>query len=340
MKIESFGTLSCGQKTNLYTISCGELSARISDYGATLVQLWVPDKAGNAADVILGYDDAHGYEIGDSFQGAIVGRNANRIHNASFVLGGKTYTLTPNEAPNNLHSGLNFFSKRMWKVEEYKENLIRLSLESPNGDQGYPGNAHIQVTYTMENDGLKITYDAICDQDTVFNLTNHSYFNLAGNGHPELAMDQELILPARVYTVADSASIPTGEMRSVEGTPMDFRTAKPIGRDIDADYDSLNLQGGYDHNYEVFCNPCAILSDPHSGRSMAVVTDCPGIQFYAGNYLKKDEEKGKNGVIYFKRGGVCLETQYYPDSLNHPQWAQPVTKAGEKYHSVTRYLFK
>ena len=339
MNKQSFGTLSNGQEVTLYTISYGKISAQIADYGATLVNLWVPDKDGNLADVILGYDDARGYEAGGSFQGAIVGRNANRIGNANFVLGGTTYTLTPNEAPNNLHSGTDFFNKRMWQVEEYNGNLIRLSLESPNGDQGYPGNARIQVTYSMEKEGLKIAYDAICDQDTVFNMTNHSYFNLAGNQNPHLAMEQELIMPARVYTVADSESIPTGEMRSVEGTPMDFRTRKPIGRDIDVDYDSLNLQGGYDHNFEVFCNPCAILSDPHSGRTMAVVTDCPGIQFYAGNYLANNVELGKNGVIYPKRGGVCLETQYYPNAVNNPDWKQPFTKAGEKYHSVTWYLF-
>lgn len=338
MTKKSFGTLSNGQKTAIYTISCGKLSADITDYGATLVRLWVPDKNGELADVILGYQDAKGYEKGDTFQGAIVGRSANRISSAAFVMNGTTHTLTPNEGQNNLHSGPDFFSKRMWTVEEVTENAIRLSLRSPNGDQGYPGNARIQVTYTMEADGLTIAYDAVSDMDTVFNLTNHSYFNLAGHDCPRRAMEQELILPARTYTVADDKSIPTGEMRAVEGTPMDFRSPKPIGRDIDMDYEALNLQGGYDHNYEVFCNPCAILSDPQTGRTMAVVTDCPGIQFYAGNYIVK--EKGKDGITYTKRSGICLETQYYPDSINHPEWAQPVTRAGERYHSVTRYLFK
>lgn len=151
-------------------------------------------------------------------------------------------------------------------------------------------------------------------------------------------MEQELTLPARCYTVADANSIPTGEMRPVEGTPMDFRSPKPIGRDINMDYEALNLQGGYDHNYEVFCNPCAILTDPKTGRSMAVYTDLPGIQVYACNYIEK--ENGKDGITYTKRSGICLETQYYPDSVNHPEWEQPITKAGELYRTVTRYLFK
>ena len=335
---KSFGTLSNGQEATIYTISCGKFSAEITDYGATLVRLWVPDKNGELADIILGYPDARGYELGDTFQGAIVGRNANRISSAAFVMNGTTHTLPRNEGQNNLHSGPDFFSKRMWTVEEVTENSIRLYLYSPNGDQGYPGNARIRVTYTMESDGLKIAYDAVSDMDTVFNLTNHSSFNMAGHDHPERSMEQELMMPARTYTVADDKSIPTGEMRSVAGTPMDFRAPKPIGRDIDMDYEALNLQGGFDHNFEVFCNPCAILSDPKSGRTMAVVTDLPGIQFYAGNYIVK--ENGKDGMIYTKRSGICLETQFYPDSVNHPEWAQPITKAGERYHSVTRYLFK
>jgi aldose 1-epimerase len=168
-------------------------------------------------------------------------------------------------------------------------------------------------------------------------MTNHSYFNLAGHDKPEGAMAQKLTLPARFYTVADAQSIPTGENRSVSGTPMDFRKAKAIGRDIGDNYEALNLQGGYDHNFEVFCNPCAIVEEPESGRSMAVYTDCPGVQFYAGNYLQG--EIGKDGVSYPKRSGICLETQYYPDSINHPEWPQPFVKAGQKYHSETEYRF-
>ena len=184
--------------------------------------------------------------------------------------------------------------------------------------------------------GLHIVYDGTCDQDTVFNLTNHSYFNLRGHQHTEAAMEQLLTLPGRFFNPDDAESIPTGEKRSVEGTPMDFRVPKPIGRDLHQDYECLNLQSGYDHNWEVFCNPCAQLADPVSGRSMAVYTDCPGIQFYSGNYL---DEQGKDGVYYGKNTGVALETQFYPDALHHPDWPQPITKAGERYHSETVYRF-
>ena len=337
MEKKSFGKLPSGEKTTLYTISQGKVTAQITDYGATLVRLWVPDKAGEPADVVLGYKDAKGYAGDTVFFGATVGRNSNRIKGSAVVLGNTTYAMTPNEGCNNLHSGPDFYSKRMWQVEKYTDNSITFRLESPHGDQGLPGNAIIRVTYTVEGFDLKIAYDAVSDRDTVFNMTNHSYFNLAGHDKPERAMEQELILPARVYTVADSESIPTGKMRSVEGTPMDFRTPKTIGRDIDQDYEALNLQGGYDHNFEVYTAPCAILTDPVSGRSMAISTDCPGVQFYAGNFLAG--QKGKDGVVYGKRSGICLETQFYPDAIHNPQWAQPVTKAGEKYHSETTYSF-
>ena len=286
--------------------------------------------------MVLGYDDCNGYREGDACLGATVGRNANRLKDACFVLNGRTYALTPNENGNNLHSGPEFFSKRMWQVLSHTENALVLELNSPSGDQGFPGNARIRVSYTLEPGALRIAYNAVCDKDTVFNMTNHSYFNLAGHEKTGAAMDQVLILPGRFFNPDDPQNIPTGELRKVEGTPMDFRTPKPIGRDIDLDYEPLVLQGGYDHNWEVFCNPCAILSDPVSGRTMAVSTDCPGIQFYAGNFL---DETGKGGVYYGKRSGVALETQFYPDALHHPDWPQPITRAGEKYHSQTVYRF-
>ena len=266
-----------------------------------------------------------------------MGRNANRIQGAAFRLNGKEYTMTPNENGNNLHSGPDYYFHRMWKVVSCTDSAITLELNSPHGDQGFPGNAVIRVTYSLDADhGLHIAYNAVCDQDTVFNLTNHSYFNLRGHEHPEAAMDQLLTLPGRFFNPDDAEAIPTGEKRSVEGTPMDFRVPKPIGQDLGADYECLKLQGGYDHNWEVFCNPCAQLHDPVSGRSMAVYTDCPGIQFYAGNFL---DEQGKGGVYYGKNTGVALETQYYPDALHHPDWPQPITKAGERYHSETVYRF-
>ena len=335
---EKFGILPTGEEAHLYTISCGGLTAAVSDYGATLVKLLVPDRNGVLADVVLGYDDCNGYRTANgAFLGATVGRNANRLKNACFVLNNKTWTLTPNDGNNNLHSGPDSFNLRMWKVLSHNADSITLELNSPHGDQGFPGNAVIRVTYSLDNEGsLHIVYDAVSDQDTVFNLTNHSYFNLAGEDRQEAAMAQLLTIPGRYFTPDDAESIPTGEVRSVAGTPMDFRSPKPIGRDIEEDYDALHLQGGYDHNWEVFCNPCAILQDVPSGRTMAVYTDCPGIQFYAGNYLN---EVGKNGIPYKKRSGIALETQFWPDSLHHPEWAQPITRAGEKYHSETVYRF-
>lgn len=336
---KTFGAPVGGQQAFLYTISCGGITAQISDFGATLVRLYVPDQDGVLADVVLGFDEPAEYVKSTTFLGTVVGRNANRVKDGTFTLNDRRYRMTPNEGANNLHSGPDYYKDRLWTVEHVDGCSIRLSLNSPDGDQGFPGNALIHVTYTLEPGGvLRITYDGICDKDTVFNLTNHSYFNLAGHEKPEEAMDQLLTMPARFFTPDDAESIPTGEKRSVEGTPMDFRVPKPIGRDIDADYDALNLQGGYDHNFEVFTDPCAILTDPVSGRSMAVSTDCPGIQFYSGNFLKG--EQGKDGVSYCCRGGICLETQFYPDSLNHPEWLQPITKAGKRYHSETRYIFK
>lgn len=334
---ESFGYLPTGEECSLYTISCGGLTASVTDLGASLVRLLVPDSQGNLADVVLGYDSCDGYLHCSGYIGATVGRCANRIKGSSFVLGRKTYFLTPNEGRNNLHSGPDPYSTRLWKVIQHSDDAITLELRSPNGDQGFPGNAIIRLTYRLDSSGgLHLLYDTVSDQDTVFNLTNHSYFNLSGHSRTDRAMEQLLSLPGRFFTPADAESIPTGEKRSVEGTPMDFRVPKPIGRDIGADYEPLHLQSGYDHNWEVFCNPCAQLYDPESGRAMSVSTDCPGIQFYAGNYLDTD---GKGGVHYGRRSGIALETQFYPDSLHHPEWPQPITRAGERYHSETIYRF-
>ena len=334
-----FGALKDGQKASLYEISWGDVKARISDYGATLVSVFVPDGQGHMVDVVLGFDSVERYENNGAFFGAIVGRNANRIGKGTFSIGEKKVQMPINNNSNNLHSGPNSFGHRMWTAEKHTVDSIRFSLFSPDGDQGIPGNAQVSVTYTLENPGaLRITYDAVSDKDTIFNMTNHAYFNMAGQEHPEKAMDQLLMLTARFYNVADAESIPTGELGPVEGTPMDFRVPKPIGRDLQEDYPCFCLQKGYDHNFEAYADPCAILTDPESGRSMSVSTDCPGIQFYSGNFM--DGQIGKGGVAYTYRGGVALETQYYPDSVNHPEWPQPFYKAGEPYHSETVYTFK
>ncbi len=325
---EFFGNLPNGTIAQLYTISCGPLTAKVTNYGATLVNLLVPDSNGTVADVVLGYEDVTGYAQGHSYLGATIGRNANRIKNACFVLDNKTWTLPSFMGPHSLHSGPDCFHKRLWETEQATDHSITFRLFSPHGDQGFPGNAQVRVTYTLNYpSSLTVSYDAVCDRVSVFNMTNHSYFNLAGHHRPEQAMDQTLMLPARRYTQCNWMNIPTGQLRPVDGTPLDFRIPKPIGQDI------RGFFRGYDHNFEVFCAPCAILRDPHSGRTMSVTTDCPGIQIYTPGELR---DVGKGGIRYGKRPAVCLETQFWPDAVNHPEWVQPFTK---DYHSTTCFQF-
>lgn len=333
---KSFGTLPSGEKATLYTIQSGNITAMVTDFGATLVRLYVPAKDGAVTDVVLGYDDVNSYATRGGHLGATVGRNANRIGNARFSLNGKEFKLGANDRKNNLHSGPDCYDYRIWHVAEHKNDEITFSIDSPDGDQGYPGNAKISITYKLADNGLKLIYNGICDQDTVFNMTNHSYFNLSGHNKPELAMTQTLQLACPRFTVADNESIPTGELRVVDGSPMDFRTAKPIGQDINQEYEPLILQQGYDHNFEISSQPCAILYSAESGITMEVYTDCPGVQFYSGNYLNNP---GKGGIHYNRRGGICLETQYFPDSVNHPEWKQPFVAANTPYHSETEYRF-
>lgn len=334
-----FGLLPSGEQAFLYTIENSRIRAALSDFGATLVSLWIPDKNGNPADVVLGRESVEDYACDSSCMGAVVGRNANRIAGAEFSIDGRHYKLPANDGKNSLHSLPDGYSHRLWQVAEHRSDRIVFTLESPHLDQGFPGNAHIRVTYALEGPSLSITYQAISDMDTIFNLTNHSFFNLAGQEKPELAMAQVLTLPARTFAPSDEFYIPTGENRSVIDTPMDFREGKPIGRDINTSYECLQLQGGYDHTFEVFTEPCAILHDPTSGRTMSIVTDCPGVHLYTGNFLH-DGEPGKNGATYTTRGGICLETHFYPDAIHKPHWKQPVTKAGTPYHSVTRFIFR
>lgn len=338
MTKRSFGILPSGKEASLYTIQNNRITACISDFGATLVNLWVPDKAGNLADVVLGHDCVADY-VGDATcMGATVGRNANRIGDASFSIGDQTYQLIANDGKNSLHSLPDGYNQRLWVVSEHRHNQIQFTLESPHLDQGFPGNATVRVTYTIEPPAtLCITYDAICDRDTLFNLTNHSFFNLAGHDRFGAAIDQVLTLPAKTFVPSNAQSIPLGEERSVENTPMDFRTGKPVSRDIGADYECLKLQGGYDHTFEVTELPCAILSDPLSGRTMAISTDCPGVHLYSGNYM--DNEPGKGNIRYPGRSGICLETHFYPDAVHNPGWKQPIVLAGTTYHSQTRYIF-
>ena len=248
--VTGFGTTKDGKEAHLYTLeNKNGMKAYVSDFGAVLVRLLVPDQEGKTVDVVLGYDDAAGYEQGDAAVGAVVGRNANRIGGAGFELNGVPYELDKNDnGKNNLHSGLNYYHKRLWEVKDYEADHVSLLLHSPDGDQGYPGALDMHVTYTLDDDNtLTIHYEAVPDQDTVINMTNHSYFNL--NGHDSgTVLNHKVTLNADFFTPADEESIPTGEIRSVEGTPMDFRAGRVLGDDIDADYEPLRFGSGYDHH--------------------------------------------------------------------------------------------
>lgn len=343
MKTRSFAQNTKGEAATLYTFeNKNGMIMEVSDFGATLYALLVPDKDGNLCDVVLGYDNPEGYEgPSGTFFGATVGRNANRIGNASYVLNGKTYELDKNDGNNNLHSGLDFYSFRIWDVKNTTENSITFSLHSPDGDQGYPGALDVDVTYTLLDDNtLQIEYHGIPDADTIVNMTNHSYFNLNGHASGDV-LKHTLWVDADHYTRANAESIPTGEITPVDGTPMDFRVKKEVGRDIDADYEAVIFGKGYDHNWclnnnGTFAKVAEINADV-SGITMEVYTDLPGVQIYSGNFLV--EELGKQGVVYKKRQGICFETQYYPDAINHDNFEGPVCKAGAVYKTTTCYKF-
>ena len=322
------------------------MSALVSSYGAVLISLNVPDKTGAAADVVLGFDELRNYEVNSCFFGATVGRNGNRIANATFKIGDKVCTLYKNEGVNNLHSGPDGYEHRYWD-SEILENGVKFTLNSPDGDQGFPGELKISVSYLLtEDNALELVYNGISNKDTIVNMTNHSYFNLAGHASGD-AMDHYLQINADKYTpVIDSASIPTGELAPVKDTPFDFTTAKRIGDDIDKDFDQLKFTGGFDHNFVLdgkrdengmIC--AAVLTEKTSGRRMSVYTDCCAVQFYAGNFVADNPQKGKGGTVYVKRAGICLETQFYPDAINQPNFPSPILKAGEEYNSKTVYRF-
>ncbi len=342
MKTRSFGIEKNGAEATLYTFeNKNGMVMEVSDMGAILYALLVPDKDGNLCDVVLGYDSPQEYQASGTGFGATIGRNGNRIGAAKFTLNGKTYELDKNNNGNNLHSGFHGYHYRMWEVKETTDNSITFHLSSPDGDQGFPGNFEVDVTYTLTDDNeLKIDYNGAPDQDTVVNMTNHSYFNL--NGHASgSVLEQELWMDADAFTATDVELIPTGEIVSVEGTPMDFRVKKPIGRDIDEDYEALNFGGGYDHNWCLnnkgkFAKVIE-MSSKESGITMEVYTDLPGVQVYSGNFL--DKEPGKDGIVYKHRQAICFETQGYPDSINHDNFPSVVCKAGEVYQTTTVYKF-
>lgn len=342
LQVSEFGFLKSGQKVRLFTMqNDAGMSVSVTEYGANLVSLNVPDKNGDFRDVVLGYDDAAGYEEDGASIGATVGRNANRIGGAAFTINGKKYKLEKNDNGNNLHSGPDVYNKRMWEAETAEDMRVTFLLHSADGDQGYPGNLDMRVTYELtEENELRITYDGTPDQDTVINMTNHSYFNLNGHNSGNI-LGHRVTLLADYFTRADEESIPTGEFVDVTGTPMDFRNTHAIGDAIDADYEAIRFGGGYDHNWVLKNNgkfdKVAQAEGETSGIVMEVWTDLPGVQMYTANFL--DGEKGKEGAVYGRRGAVCFETQYFPDAVNKENFASPVCNAGERYHTVTAYKF-
>lgn len=345
-KKELWGNMPDGREVYLYTlVNRNGVSASFTNLGAVWVNMNVPDRDGNVVDVVLGFDSADEYLINPPHFGAPIGRNANRIAGAKFTINGKEYKLEPNNGPNNLHSGPELYQSRLWDSEAEENDLgtsVSFSLFSPDGDQGFPGNANITITYTLTPDNsLDISYHMICDADTVANFTNHSYFNLDGHDGKD-TLKQRVWIDADTYTRADEGSIPTGEFTPVKGTPMDFTVMKPIEQDIHKDYEALVFGGGYDHNW-VLNHPqgevslCAASESDKTGIRMEVYTDLPGIQFYTANFLKN--MTGKGGAVYEKRCCYCFETQYYPDSVNKPEFQSPVLKAGEEYKTTTIYKF-
>ena len=337
-----FGTLPGGEAVRCFTLTRGALSCEGLTYGAALRSLTVPDRAGKPVDVVLGYDELDSYVNGRRFLGAVAGRFANRIGGASFELGGKTYKLFANEGKNTLHGGKSGFNEKNWTAEAAGEDFVTLSLVSPDGDEGFPGTLRASVTYRLEEDGLRLVYRAVSDADTLCNLTNHSYFNLAGHGSGPVP-EQTIRLFASRYTPTDAASIPTGEIAEVAGTPMDLREPTPIGAHIDEDFVQLRQAGGYDHDWLVdgeagVLRPAAEAFSAATGIRMTVLTDRPAIQFYAGNFLGGGPA-GKGGAEYGKRCGFCLETQCCPDAPHHPNLPGAFLAAGEEYHTETVFRF-
>jgi aldose 1-epimerase len=337
-----FGSMPDGTKVEIFTLEEGSIKARVMTYGARLVSLEVPDRSGKLADIVLGYETLDGYTADPkSYFGSIVGRYGNRIAHATFTLDGKRYDLPANDGVNTLHGGTKGFDKLVWKGQEIPHG-VELTLVSKDGDQGFPGTLTARVRYTLESHALKIEYFATTDKDTVLNLTNHSYFNLAGEGQGDI-LNHLMMIPADRYTPVDSGLIPTGELAPVAGTPLDFHKATAIGARIDDPNEQMRLGGGYDHNFVLngkigVLQEAARVVEPTSGRVLTVETTQPGVQFYSGNFLDGTLH-GKHGHVYAKHTGFCLETQHFPDSPNHPKFPTSELKPGETYHSVTIFRF-
>ncbi len=344
MKKQFFDTTSTGQEVYKYWIENTKgMQVGLIDFGATVVDLLVPDRAGNKLDVSLGYDKVKSYETQTTYFGAIVGPYANRISDAQIEIDGISYKLDANNNENTLHSGYNTMAKKVWEVAEHLDNQITFVYHTKHLEQGFPGNIECKVTYVVtEKNELSISYHGVSDQKTTLNMTNHTYFNLNGWESGDV-YSHELMIKASGYTpVKDAKAIPTGEIAKVEGTPFDFRQAKPIGKEIDADFEQLIFGQGYDHNFAIDkesegLERIAEVYAPESGIVMEVWTDCIGVQLYTGNFL--EGEVGKNGHVHHKREGLCLETQYFPNSINEPNFVRPITEANVPYETKTVYAF-
>jgi aldose 1-epimerase len=337
-----WGTTAEGKPVQIFTITDHDLKVRITTFGARVVSIEAPDRAGKMGDVVLGYDKIGQYESDTStYFGSIVGRYGNRIAKGTFTIDGKTYHVPLNNNGNALHGGPAGFSGKVWMGKEIPDGL-ELTLVSPDGDMGFPGTLTAHVRYTVVGQSLKIDYSATTTKPTVVNLTNHSYFNLAGDGKGTI-LDQVLMIPADRYTPVDATQIPTGELAPVQGTPFDFRTPTAIGVRIHDSNEQLKIGGGYDHNWvlnstEGSLHLAAKAYDPTSGRTLMVTTTQPGVQFYSGNFLD-GSKTGKYGVTYQKYAGFCLETQHFPDAPNHPKFASTLLRPGQTMHSETVFTF-
>lgn len=342
------GMLDDGRKVHSYTVeNAVGMRVCICEMGGAITNLYVPDKNGRFSDVVMGYDSLRDYMEDTTYAGGLIGRFGNRIAEGKFELDGKKYEIFCNNGPNSLHGGRIGFSHKLWDVvaEDGEEPRLILTLVSPDGDENYPGTLTVKVTYTLRSDNaLAISYEATTDQKTVVNLTNHAYFNLGGYASGSI-MDHVLQMDADHYLPTTKKMIPTGEIKSVEGTPFDFRVAKPIGKDFDLSDTDMGIAGGYDH---CFCfaggeseTPVARIEvyEPESGRVMRVYTDQPCVQFYSGNFLKHKEHPFKGGYPQKVQTAFCLETQKMPDSVNHANFTNTVLEAGEVYRHNTVYAF-
>jgi aldose 1-epimerase len=339
-----FGKTPAGETVDLYTLKNAKgAEAAISTYGGVVVSLQMPDRSGTLGDIVLGFDDLNGYLTPPPYFGAIIGRYGNRIGHARFQLDGVEYTLPKNDGDNTLHGGTQGFDKVLWKATPQGANSLQLTYLSKDGEQGFPGNLSATVVYTLtDNNELKIDYTATTDKDTVVNLTNHSYFNLAGEGQGDI-LGHMVTIDADRFTPVDKGLIPTGKLSSVAGTPLDFRQPHAIGERIGAKDPQLVYGLGYDENFVLnhggdLSAVAARVTDPKSGRVMEVLTTEPGLQFYTGNHLDGTLH-GKSGHVYAKNAAFCMETQHYPDSPNKPSFPSTELKPGDHYHTTTIYRF-